>query len=192
MPKCYKSECRQRYRYDTLLVFDPCDAKRAPMLELFKIPDGCECFVLVEEPELGDDSAVSASVTKRQPPTSATVPPSTLSTTVPTASGRSGDFTTAAITTQFTTPKTTVAATTIASTSKTSSATTDQTSAPKQIIILSPRVRLFRLLCRNYATNILQWAGPTLRIYNQQENNLHDPSKSVYPSTVRLMRLSLI
>lgn len=147
VPKCYKSECRQRFRYDTLLVFDPCDAKRAPMLELFKIPDGCECFVIVEEPDLvAGDPVPTVAVTKRTLPTSVT------------AAGRSGDFGPAvtpaasplppSTTTQSTTSASTVSSTEQSTTTEAeviSITSVTETAPTKQSLILAPRVIYFSI-----------------------------------------------
>ncbi|XP_055340049.1 uncharacterized protein LOC129589355 [Paramacrobiotus metropolitanus] len=124
VPKCYKSECRQRYRFDTLLVFDPCDAKRAPMLELFKIPDGCECFVIVEEPDL-----IPADLPTQ--PTSSTFKHQNLTPT--------GDFSSSSKTTEATAATSGLGTTTTVAHLPNNSTTASSVLTTKQTLILSPR-----------------------------------------------------
>ncbi|XP_055340050.1 uncharacterized protein LOC129589356 [Paramacrobiotus metropolitanus] len=43
VPGCYETNCKQRYSYVRLLVFDPCNKFTGPSYEMFRIPTACDC-----------------------------------------------------------------------------------------------------------------------------------------------------
>ncbi|XP_071528143.1 neurotrophin 1-like isoform X3 [Panulirus ornatus] len=45
LPPCYKSKCVQRYSYVRLLCVDPYHPTLRPVVEVFRIPSACSCFV---------------------------------------------------------------------------------------------------------------------------------------------------
>jgi hypothetical protein len=42
---CYKSQCLQKYVYERLLSYDPCDPYKGLFIDMYKIPSACSCHV---------------------------------------------------------------------------------------------------------------------------------------------------
>ncbi|XP_046641347.1 neurotrophin 1-like [Daphnia pulicaria] len=42
---CYGSKCLQKYVYQRMLSFDPCDAKKGIFIDLYKLPSACSCHI---------------------------------------------------------------------------------------------------------------------------------------------------
>ncbi|EFX76443.1 hypothetical protein DAPPUDRAFT_249009 [Daphnia pulex] len=42
---CYGSKCLQKYVYQRMLSFDPCDAKKGIFIDIYKLPSACSCHI---------------------------------------------------------------------------------------------------------------------------------------------------
>merc|ERR1712004_457091 len=42
---CYQSKCTQKYVYERMLAFDPCDPYKGLFIDVFKFPSACSCHI---------------------------------------------------------------------------------------------------------------------------------------------------
>ena len=42
---CYQSECVQKYVYQRMLSFDPCDPHKGLFIDIYKLPSACSCHI---------------------------------------------------------------------------------------------------------------------------------------------------
>jgi hypothetical protein len=42
---CYGSKCMQKYVYQRMLSFDPCDAQKGIFIDIYKLPSACSCHI---------------------------------------------------------------------------------------------------------------------------------------------------
>ena len=42
---CYQSKCTQKYVYERMLAYDPCDPYKGLFIDVFKFPSACSCHI---------------------------------------------------------------------------------------------------------------------------------------------------
>jgi hypothetical protein len=42
---CYGSKCLQKYVYQRMLSFDPCDPQKGIFIDIYKLPSSCSCHI---------------------------------------------------------------------------------------------------------------------------------------------------